>query len=175
MSSRGGFPHPLSPPRARLPARRPRALARGHLRGRETQRDRERARPPPSSRRPPPRRAIRTGLPESEPAAATATALTAANRHRGARRERRGGMSEAGEATTGARRAARGEPRRRRSPRARPGLISPRGKRGRGEESSRHQSPWHCQMVQRQKWIWIYKPKRHQRRCVCTPDCHQEE
>lgn len=101
MSSRGGFPHPLSPPRARRPARRPRALARGHLRGRETQRDRERARPPPSSRRPPPRRAIRTGLPESEPAAATATALTAANRHRGARRERRGGMSEAGEATTG--------------------------------------------------------------------------
>ena len=75
--------------------------ARGHLRGREIQRDRERARPQPSSRRPPPRRAIRTGLPESEPDAATATALTAANRHRGARRERRGGMSEAGEATTG--------------------------------------------------------------------------
>jgi hypothetical protein len=94
-------PPSLSPPRVRLPARRPRALARGHLRGREIQRDRERARPQPSSRRPPPRRAIRTGLPESEPDAATATALTAANRHRGARRERRGGMSEAGEATTG--------------------------------------------------------------------------
>ncbi|XP_076779871.1 uncharacterized protein LOC143438151 [Arvicanthis niloticus] len=53
-----------------------------HLRGRETQRDLELARPPPPSR------PLRAGP------AATATALTSA------RRERRGGMSEAGEATT---------------------------------------------------------------------------
>ncbi|CAO2606903.1 Y-box-binding protein 3, partial [Lemmus lemmus] len=100
QSSRLSPPSPRPAPARPPAALRPRALARGHLRGRETQRDRERA-PRPRAAAAARRRAIRTGLPESEPAAATTTALTAANRHRGAWRERRGGMSEAGEATTG--------------------------------------------------------------------------
>ncbi|XP_076784414.1 uncharacterized protein LOC143441204 [Arvicanthis niloticus] len=51
--------------------------------GRETQRDLELTRPPPPSR------------PQRAGPAATATTLTAANRHRGAWRDRRGSMSEA--------------------------------------------------------------------------------